>query len=89
MSLDEGDSDPNRFLAYLVAALQTVAEKIGTGVLSALQTPQMPPIELLLTILLNDIATVPHDFILVLDDYHILSAKPVNAWRPWMRVSPS
>jgi LuxR family transcriptional regulator, maltose regulon positive regulatory protein len=43
LSLDEGDNDPTRFLAYLVAALQTVAPKIGAGVLGALQSPQPPP----------------------------------------------
>ena len=29
LSLDEGDHDPTRFLAYLVAALQTIVPKIG------------------------------------------------------------
>src|SRR5437763_15671043 len=32
LSLDEGDSDPARFLTYLVAALQTIAPNIGEGV---------------------------------------------------------
>ena len=45
LSLDEGDSDPTRFLTYLVAALQTIAANIGAGVLGVLQAPQPPPIE--------------------------------------------
>src|ERR1700687_5186074 len=36
LSLDEGDSDPARFLTYLVAALQTLAAIIGEGVLGVL-----------------------------------------------------
>src|SRR5919109_1113813 len=32
LSLDEGDSDPTRFLTYLVAALRTIAPTIGDGV---------------------------------------------------------
>ena len=42
LSLDEGDNDPARFLAYFVAALQTIAPKIGEGVLAMLQSPQPP-----------------------------------------------
>src|SRR5438067_10189699 len=45
LSLDEGDNDPTRFLAYLVAALQTIAPNIGAGVLEMLQWPQPPPTE--------------------------------------------
>ena len=78
LSLDEGDNDPTRFLTYLVAALQTIAANIGAGVLGVLQSPQPPSIESILTTLLNEIATIPDNFILVLDDYHVIDAKPVD-----------
>jgi len=78
LSLDEGDGDPARFLTYLVAALQTIAPNIGEGVLGVLQSPQPPPIESMLTALLNDITTIPDHFVLVLDDYHVLDAKPID-----------
>lgn len=78
ISLDEGDSDPNRFLTYLVAALQTAAAGIGAGVLAALQSPQAPPIEQLLTSLLNEIAVLPGSLILVLDDYHEIDSLEVS-----------
>jgi LuxR family transcriptional regulator, maltose regulon positive regulatory protein len=78
LSLDEGDNDPARFLAYLVAALQTIATTIGKGVLGVLKAPQPPPIESVLTVLLNEITTLPDHFVLVLDDYHVIEAKPVN-----------
>lgn len=78
LSLDEGDSDPSRFLTYLIAALQTVAPGIGEGVLTVLQSPQPPPPESMLTALLNDITTIQTDFVVVLDDYHVLDAKPVD-----------
>ncbi len=78
LSLDEGDNDPTRFLAYLVAALQPIAAGIGEGVLGALRSPQPPPTESVLTALLNEITTVTDDFVLVFDDYHIVDARAVD-----------
>ncbi len=78
LSLDEGDNDPTRFLTYLVAALQTITTTMGEGVLGALQSPQPPSTESILTSLLNKIATIPHNFTLVLDDYHVIDAKPID-----------
>jgi LuxR family maltose regulon positive regulatory protein len=78
LSLDEGDSDPTRFLAYLVAALQTIAPNLGDGLSGALQSSQPPPIESVLTALLNEIATIPDNFVLVLDDYHVIEAQAVD-----------
>src|SRR6266568_1479686 len=78
LSLDAGDSDPIRFLTYLVAALQTIAPNIGEGVSGVLQSPQPPPTESIQTALLNEITTIPDHFVLVLDDYHVLDAKAVD-----------
>lgn len=78
LSLDEGDNDLKRFLVYLVAALQTITAEIGSGVLGALQSPRLPPIESLMTTLLNELDVIADDFILVLDDYHLLDSKSVD-----------
>jgi LuxR family maltose regulon positive regulatory protein len=78
LSLDEGDSDPTRFLVYLIAALQTVAPQVGQGALAALLAPQPPPPEAILTAVLNDIAGLPDRFLLVLDDYHAVDAPMVD-----------
>ena len=78
LSLDEGDNDPARFLAYLVAALRTIAATIGEGVLGALQSPQPPPTDVMLTALLNELTTIPDRSVLVLDDYHLIDAEPVD-----------
>lgn len=80
LSLDEGDNDPTRFLTYLVAALQTIAANIGEQVLAVLHAsqPPPPPAESILTALLNEITTIPGNFVLVLDDYHVIDAKPVD-----------
>ena len=83
LSLDEGDKDLNRFLTYVVAALQTLpsntsGEKIGAGGLAALQSLQPPPIELILIALLNEISAIPDNFIFVLDDYHLIDSRPID-----------
>jgi LuxR family transcriptional regulator, maltose regulon positive regulatory protein len=77
LSLDKGDSDPARFLVYLIRALQSISPDLGAGLLDAFQAPQAS-IESILTALLNEIAAVPNDFLLVLDDYHEVDSKPVD-----------
>jgi LuxR family maltose regulon positive regulatory protein len=72
LSLDEHDNDPIRFVLYLIAALQQVAPAVGTTSQSLLQSPQPPPLDVLLANILNDIASISHPIILVLDDYHLL-----------------
>lgn len=79
LALDEHDGDPSRFLAYLVAAVQTIAPMLGASILDALQAPQPPSLDTLLTALLNEITHAPHPFILVLDDYHLVNARQVDA----------
>ena len=79
LSLDEGDNDPTRFFSYLVAALQSVDERIGKDALSLLGSPQPLPPQAILTSLTNDIATVPEDFALVLDDFHVIRAEPIHS----------
>ena len=78
LSLDEADSDPLRFLGYLIAALQTIQPELGQPALVALQTPQPPSVTGLLTGLLNEIANLPEKLILVLDDYHIIHSRGVD-----------
>jgi len=55
-----------------------IAPQIGTGVLGLLQSPQRPPVEAILTTLLNEITTIPENFVLILDDYHLIESKPVD-----------
>lgn len=78
LSLDEGDNDAARFLAYLISALQTISANIGEGLLGVLQAPQPPPTEAVVTSLLNEITALPDNFVLVLDDYHAIDAEPVD-----------
>ena len=43
LSLDEGDNDPTRFLAYLIAALQRIDPAIGQTAQAMLQAAHRAP----------------------------------------------
>jgi len=84
LSLDEGDNDPARFLAYLVAALQAVAPNLGDELSGMLQSPQPAPPEGTLADLINQVTALGLEqsasasFVLALDDYHLITAQPVH-----------
>ncbi len=79
LSLDESDNDPARFLTYVIAALQTIDESMGKSVLDALQSPQPPATEELVTALINEIGSASDALVLVLDDYHLITVQPIHA----------
>ena len=77
LSLDKNDHVPARFLSYIIAALQRVDPHIGVSARSMLQASPLP-VPTLLTALLNDIAARPDPLVLVLDDYHVIDAQPID-----------
>jgi LuxR family maltose regulon positive regulatory protein len=70
ISLDENDSDPGRFLAYLIASLQSIQIEVDPEPIKLLQDPEKGQIETILNGLINQIADEQIRFALVLDDYH-------------------
>ena len=79
VSLDEGDNDPVRFLSYLVVALRrTVGEDFGEGVLAALRSPEPPRMEAVLGALINELADLPGEVDVVLDDYHVIESENIH-----------
>lgn len=72
LSLDEGDNDLPRFLAYLVASLQLVDET-----LKDVDIPTEDANSVLVTIL-NDLAQNDTDLVLVLDDYHLIENAEIH-----------
>ena len=75
LSLDEGDNDPTRFMAYLVAALQKIDPTVGQNLA---KSAKLPPTETLVTLLINDLAAIAEPFVLVLDDYHQIRAPHIH-----------
>src|ERR671913_1475945 len=79
VSLDEGDNDPVRFLSYLVAALRrTLGEGFGEGVLAVLRSPELPRMEAVLGAFVNELADLPGEAGVVLDDYHVIDSENVH-----------
>jgi LuxR family maltose regulon positive regulatory protein len=78
LSLDAADNESARFWVSFIAALQTVAPAVGAGSLPLLRSPQPPPVETVLTILLNELNAIAQDVVLVLDDYHLVDAREVQ-----------
>lgn len=72
LSLDSADDDPERFLNYLIAALQGVNPGLGQEIEGVLRSGQIPPSEITSTVLINDILAFGDRFILILDDFHTI-----------------
>jgi LuxR family maltose regulon positive regulatory protein len=81
LSLDEADNALARFLVYFTTSLKRIPgtnSAIGDGALEMLQSSRLPPVETILTALLNEISAAPHKIILVLDDYHLIEIQPIH-----------
>jgi LuxR family maltose regulon positive regulatory protein len=77
LSLDEADNDPERFWRYFVAAVDKLQPGSGDTALALLGSSQAP-IEAILTALLNDLAGLEVDAVVVLDDYHLIETPAIQ-----------
>ncbi len=78
VSLDEGDNDPRRFWRYIIAASQKFAPALGEKTLASLQQFQCPSFEAILIPFLNDLVTLTEPWVLILDDYHVISTPSIH-----------
>lgn len=78
LSLDENDSDLNLFLQYFIGAMRTIFDGACEETLALLQARGQPPQAVLTTTLSNELAALPGEAILVLDDYHTLHGEDVH-----------
>ena len=72
LSLDPADNDPARFWTYVVTALQEACPALSTRAVSLLEV-HADPEQVVLPTLLNDLARLQDNLVLVVDDYHVLS----------------
>jgi LuxR family maltose regulon positive regulatory protein len=75
LSLDAQDSDLDRFVTYLVAALRTIFPDACAATLELINAPIDPPLGLLTATLINEIALLPDRFVLAVDDFNAISGE--------------
>ena len=78
LSLDEQDNDKTRFLKYFINALQQIEKGVGENILLALRSQQPLETEILVAGLINEIADIDHPFVVVLDDYHVITDSEIQ-----------
>jgi LuxR family maltose regulon positive regulatory protein len=81
LSLDPGDNDPVRFWRYVMLACQVLLAEHDSSALRLLQTRSSfgsSPLEPMLRTFLNELASLPHRSLLILEDYHVISETEIH-----------
>ena len=77
LSLDSRDDDPEQFWSYVLAALSTVTPELVADTAPLLRSGRVP-LETVVATLINDLETASQDIVLVLDDYHVITAPEIH-----------
>ena len=77
--LEADDNDPARFWMYVIEALRSVVPGIGEASLAMLRAPGVNLVEEAFPALINELADVSEQFVLVLDDYHVIEDERIHA----------
>lgn len=78
LSLDPADNDLVRFARYLAAALRSVRPEAGAATLGLFGPGSNATSDLVGAVLVDAMAATDEPFVLVLDDYHAVTAEPVG-----------
>jgi len=78
LSLDPTDNEPERFLAYFLGAFQRANESLGEKLQPFFELPQLPSPQHVLDELINMLAALDGNTLLVLEDYHRISNPAVH-----------
>ena len=76
-SLDNGDNDPVDFLSYISSGIQSIHSEFGQSALKLLNSPNRPSVESIASLLINEILNIKQNFLLVLDDFHLIKSNEV------------
>jgi LuxR family transcriptional regulator, maltose regulon positive regulatory protein len=83
LTLDASDNDPTRFWNYLIAACRIAQTDFGQAALTQLQKRWQPSVEPtslegVVTAFLNELASSNQQHILILEDYHLITATRIH-----------
>jgi ATP/maltotriose-dependent transcriptional regulator MalT len=78
LSLDEADNDPVRFWGGVIEALRTVEPAIGASALATLRATNVGLVDVVVPLLVNDLAGLDLRLVLVLDDYHLIAERRIH-----------
>ena len=78
LSLDKKESDPDRFLRYVIASIRTVVLKFGANTEPLLLSPILPPPDYLADAMVSDLASLKKPLVIALDDYHTIDSDAVQ-----------
>ncbi|WP_028064055.1 LuxR C-terminal-related transcriptional regulator [Solirubrobacter soli] len=90
VSLDEGDDEPTRFWAYVVAAIEGAAPEFAGTAARRLRAPGVSVADEVLPVLADALSPVNAPLVLVLDDYHQITHEAVHAGMTYLleRLDP-
>jgi LuxR family transcriptional regulator, maltose regulon positive regulatory protein len=78
LSLDEADNDPVRFWGGVIEALRTVEPAIGASPLATLRATNVGLVDVVVPLLVNELAGLSRRLVLVLDDYHLIAERRIH-----------
>ena len=89
INLEKTDNDPLTFWRYFCAAMENINPALVKNMRPALFTPQPQPVRVLLNELVNDLINQSAEFILVLDDYHLIENEKIHKNLDYLLETPA
>ncbi len=78
LSLEREQNDPQRFLAYLIGALERVHPHLGRTILTSVSAQEAMTLDEGMVLLLNELAALPTQITIVLDNYHLIESQCIH-----------
>jgi LuxR family transcriptional regulator, maltose regulon positive regulatory protein len=78
-TIDRSDNDAVRFWSYAIAALRAAVPPLGAEAAASLGVSGTDPRDIVLPELINELASVEEELVLVLEDYHLVQNPEIHA----------